>query len=95
MRNESASIVMIAGANRDGNEVRQLSNQRSDLTRLLQPGLGVEHVEQITGNTNEVVAWRLFDQPSKPVKTVVEIGGDKELHGFRKNSFKVVEMSSL
>jgi hypothetical protein len=51
MRDESASIVMIAGAKCYGNNIRKLSNQRSDLTRLLQPGLGVEHVEQITGNT--------------------------------------------
>ena len=65
VRDESASIVMIAGANCDRNDARQLSNERSDLTRLLQPGLGVEHVEQITGNTNEVVTGRLFDQPTK------------------------------
>jgi len=63
MRDESASIVVIAGANCDRNDVRQLSNERSDLTSLLQPGLGVEHVEQITGNTNEVEVWSLFDQP--------------------------------
>ena len=65
MRNESASIVVIARTNRDGNNIVKLSNERSDLTRLLQPGLGVEHVEQITGNTNEVVTGRLFDQPTK------------------------------
>ena len=63
MRNESASIVMIAGANCDWNEVRQLSNERSDFPRLFATGLGVEHVEQITGNTNEVEVWSLFDQP--------------------------------
>ena len=76
MRDESASIVMIPGTNSDGNEVCQLSNERSDLTRLLQPGLGVEYIEQITGNTNEVEVWRLFDQPSKPVKAEMKVGGD-------------------
>src|ERR1700676_5137285 len=49
MRGESASIIMIAGANCDWNEVRQLSNEHSDFTRLFHPGLGFEHVEQITG----------------------------------------------
>jgi hypothetical protein len=53
MRGESASIVVIAGANCDWNEVRQLSNEHSDFTRLFHPGLGFEHVEQITGNTDE------------------------------------------
>ena len=54
-----------------------------------------EHVEQITGNTNEVEVWSLFDQPSKPLEAEMEVGGDKKLHGFGQNSFKAVEMSSL
>ena len=95
MRNESASVVMIAGANCDGNKVRKLSDERPDFTRLLQPGFGLEHVEQITGNTNEVEVWSLFDQPPKPVKAEMKIGCQKELHGFGKWSFKVVEMSSI
>ena len=68
MRDESASIVMIAGANCDGNEVRQLSDEPRNIARLLDPGFGLEHVEQITGNTNEEEVWRLFDQPTKPVR---------------------------
>ena len=55
----------------------------------------VEHVEQITGNTDEVVAWGLFDQPTKPVNAEVEVGGQKKLHGFWKSLFIVVEMSSI
>jgi hypothetical protein len=54
-----------------------------------------EHVEQITGNTYEVEVWSLFDQPSKPVKAEIKVGGDKKLHGSGKCSFKVVEMSSI
>jgi hypothetical protein len=80
MRNESASIVMAAGANCDGKNVRKLSNERPDLTRLFNPGLRLEHVEQITGNTDEVEVWRLFDQPTKPVETEMKVGGDKKLH---------------
>jgi hypothetical protein len=75
MRNESASIVMIAGANCDRNEVRQLSDEPCNLTRLLQPGFGLEHVEQITGNANEVEVWSLYDQPSERLKAIMEISG--------------------
>jgi hypothetical protein len=81
MRNESASIVMIAGANCDRNEVRQLSNERSDFTRLFQPGFGLEHVEQITGNADKVEVWSLFDQPPKPKKAELKVGCQKEPHG--------------
>ena len=95
MRDRSASIVMIAGANCDWNEVRQLSNEPRNFTRLLDPGFGLEHIEQITGNTDEVEVWRLFDQPTKPVKAEMKVGCQKKLHGFGKNSFKAVEMSSL
>jgi hypothetical protein len=84
MRNESASIVMIAGTECDGNNVRKLANERSDLTRLRQPGLAVEHVEEITGNTNEVKVRSLFDQPLKPLKAEMKVGGKKEFHGFGK-----------
>jgi hypothetical protein len=66
---------MITGANCDWNNVRKLADQSRNFTGLLQPGLGLEHIEQITGNTDEVEVWSLFDQPSKPVKVVVEISG--------------------
>jgi hypothetical protein len=75
MRDESASIVMIAGANCDRNEVRKLADECSNLTRLFHPGLGREHVQQITGNANKVEVWRLFDQPTKPVNAIMEISG--------------------
>jgi hypothetical protein len=45
---------MIAGANCDGNEVRQLSDETSDFRRLFNQGFRIEHVEQVSGNTNEV-----------------------------------------
>jgi hypothetical protein len=32
---------------------------------LFHSGFGPEHVEQITGNADEVEVWRLFDQPAK------------------------------
>ena len=47
MRNESASIVMIAVANCDWNEVRQLSQEPCNFTRLLDPCFGPEHVVHI------------------------------------------------
>jgi len=62
---------------------------------LLRPGFKLEHVEQITGNTNEIEIWSFFDQPTKPVNAIVEIACQKKLHGFRKSLFKVVEMSSI
>ena|ERR1700730_14680615 len=95
MRNESASIVMIAGANCHWNEVCQLSNERSDFTRLFHPGFGLEHVEQITGNTDKVEFGSLFDQPSKPVKAEMKVGGDQDLHALGGFSFKVFEMSGI
>ena len=54
MGDESASIVMIAGANCDGNEVRKLSDETSDFRLLFNPSFRIEHVEQVSGNTNEV-----------------------------------------
>jgi hypothetical protein len=81
MGDESASIVMIAGTNCDENEARQLSDEPRNLPRLLDPGFRPEHVEQVPGNANEVKVLSLFDQLSKPVKSVVKIGGDKKLHG--------------
>jgi hypothetical protein len=59
MRDRSASLVVIAGANRDGNNIGKFSNERSDFMRLFQPGFGPEHIEQITGNTDEVEAGAL------------------------------------
>ena len=39
-------------------------DDETDFTGLLDPGFGLEHVEQITGNINEVEVWSLFDQPT-------------------------------
>ena len=89
----TARIVMIPGANCDGNNVCKLPDEPPHFTRLFHPGLELEHVEQITGNTNEIVAGRLL--PPKPAKAEVEIGCQKKLHGLGKCSSKVVEMSSL
>ena len=61
MRNESASIVVIPGTNCDRNNLRKLPDEPPDFTRLLHPGFGLEHVEQITGDTDEIVAGRLLD----------------------------------
>ena len=72
---ESASVVMIAGANRDGNAISKFPDEGPDFTGLLYPGFGPEHVEQITGDANEVEILRLFDQPTKPVKAEMEISG--------------------
>jgi len=58
-----------------GNEVRKFPDEPRNFASLLHRGFGLEHVEQITGNTNEVEVWSLFDQPMKPVKAEVEIGG--------------------
>ena len=59
MRDESASIVVISGTNSDGNNVCQLPDEPANFTRLLHPGFDIEHVEQITGNTDEVVILEL------------------------------------
>jgi hypothetical protein len=66
---------MVAGVNCDRNNIRKFTDEPRSFTRLFHPGLGHEHVEQITGNANEVEVWSLFDQPAKPVKAEVEIGG--------------------
>jgi hypothetical protein len=65
MRDESASIVMIAGAECDGNNIGELLDEGPDFTRLFHSGFRLEHVEQITGNTDEVEVWSLFNQPAK------------------------------
>src|ERR1700692_1357749 len=57
--------------------------------------LTARRIEQISGDTDEIVAWRLFDQPTEPVNAVVEIGCQKKLHGFGECSLKVVKMSSI
>ena len=95
MRDESAGIVVVPRTNCDRNNVRQLLDETCNFARLFPRGLDLEHIEQITGNTDEVEVWRLFDQPTKPVKPEMKVGCQKELHGFGKCSFKVVEMSSL
>jgi hypothetical protein len=68
MRDESASVVMIAGANSNWNDVRKFPDEPRNFTRLFHPGCGIEHVEQITGNTNKVEVWSLIAQPAKPMK---------------------------
>jgi hypothetical protein len=45
-----------------------------DPARLIFLPSSNEHVEQITDNTDEVVIWRLFYQPPKPVNMEVKIG---------------------
>jgi hypothetical protein len=75
MQDESASIVMISGAKSDGNNIGKFLDEGPDFTGLFHSGFGPEHVEQITGNTNEIKIWSLFDQPTKPVKAEVEIAG--------------------
>jgi hypothetical protein len=87
MRDRSASIVVIAGANSDGNNVRKLADEPCDFTRSFHPGLGREHVQQITGNANEVVTRSLFEQSSKPVKPEMKVGGNKEFHALTENPF--------
>jgi hypothetical protein len=52
-----------------------LPDKGPDFTGLFHPVFGLEHVEQITGNTDEVEVWSLFDQPTKPVKAIMEISG--------------------
>jgi hypothetical protein len=47
-------------------------------------GFRLEHVEQITGNANEVEFWSWFDQPTKPVKPEMNVGGDKDFHDSEK-----------
>ena len=89
MRGEPASIVVIAGTNSDGNNIGKFLDQDPDFTGLFRSGFGLEHVKEITGNTDEVEISRLFDQPPKPVNAIMEIGGDEEFHGFEKWSFKV------
>ena len=42
---------------------------------LFPRGLDLEHVEQITGNTDEVIIWRVSYEPPKPVNAEVKIGG--------------------
>ena len=54
MGDESASVVLIAGTKCDRNEIRQLADEPRSFTRLFHPGLGREHVQQITGDANEV-----------------------------------------
>jgi hypothetical protein len=95
MRDKSASVVMIAGANCDWNNIGELLDEGLDFTRLFHSGFGPEQVEQITGDTDEVEVWSLIDQPPKPVKAEMEVGGDEELHRFGKWSYKVVEKSFI
>jgi hypothetical protein len=53
-------------------------------------GLRREHVQQITGNTNEAEVWSLFNQLAKPMKAEIKVGGDQNLHGSGKCSFEFV-----
>jgi len=45
-----------------------------NFTILFQPGFRLEHVEQVSGDANEVKVWSLFDQPTIPVKTEMKVG---------------------
>jgi len=62
MRYESTGIVVVPRTNCDRNNVRQLLYEPGNFTRLFPGGLDLEHVEQITGNTDQVVIWRLSYQ---------------------------------
>jgi hypothetical protein len=84
MQDESASIVMISGAKSDGNNIGELLDENPDFTSLFHSGFGPEHVEQITGNADEVEVWSLFNQPPKPVNATVQISGKKNFIGFGK-----------
>ena len=95
MQDESASIVVVAGANCDGDNVGELLDEGLDFTRLFHSGFGPEQVEQITGDTDEVEVWSLFNQPPKPVNAIVQISGKKKLHWFREKLVLAVEMSSV
>ena len=75
MRDESTGMVVVPRTNCDRNNVRQLPDKNGNFTRLFSRGLGLEHVEQITGNTDQIVIWRLLYQPPKPVNAKVKIGG--------------------
>ena len=75
MRDQPTCIIVIPRTNRDGNNVRKLPDYPRDLTRLLNRGLGLEHVQQISRDTDEVEVWSFLDQPTKPVKAIVQISG--------------------
>src|SRR5258708_37387606 len=80
MRYESAGIVVVPRTNCDRDNVSQLPDETGNFAGLFPRGLNLEHVEQITGNTDEVVVRRLLDQPPKPVNAKVKIGGKKKFH---------------
>jgi hypothetical protein len=80
MRDQRTCIIVIPRTNCDGNNVGKLADWPRNFARLLHPGLGPEHVEEITGNTDEFEVWRLFDQPTEPENTVVEISCKKDFH---------------
>ena len=75
MRDESTGIVVVSGTNCDRNNARQLPDEPGNFTRLFPGGLDLERVEQITGNTDQVVSLRLLYQPPKPIGAEVKIGG--------------------
>ena len=75
MRDESTGIVVVPRTNCDRNNVRQLLDETGNFARLFPPGLDLEHVEQISANTDEVVIRCLLYKPPKPVETKVKIGG--------------------
>jgi hypothetical protein len=57
-------------------------DETGNFTRLFPRGLNLEHVEQITDKTDEVVNWRLSYQPPKPVNAKVKIGGKNKFHWY-------------
>ena len=50
MRDESASIVMISGANSDWNKFCKSPDEGPDFSGLFHFRFGAEHVDYITGN---------------------------------------------
>jgi hypothetical protein len=60
MRDQPTCIIVIPGTNCDRNYVREPPDYPRDVTRLLRLGFGLEHVQQITRDTDEVEVWSLF-----------------------------------
>ena len=84
MRYESTGVVVVPRTNGDRNNVRQFPDETGNFARLFPRGLDIEHVEQITDDTDEVVIWRLLYQPLKSVKAKVKIGGQEKFHDIGK-----------
>ena len=86
---------MVPRANCDGDDVRKLPDESPNFPRLFLRGLDLEHIEQITGNTDEVVPWRLFDQPTKPINAEVKIGGQEKFHLWRRERLGLFRLKTV